>query len=82
MFDTLVIALIAVFIVWYIQYHWKRRNLYAKASKINGPLTLPFIGNALYFLKSNAGEFKERDNCILFKKCYFRNVAKYYAIYF
>ncbi|KAF2879875.1 hypothetical protein ILUMI_26305 [Ignelater luminosus] len=55
MFNILVIAAIVTFLIWYIQYHWKRRKLYAMASKMNGPLTLPFIGNALYFVKSNAG---------------------------
>ncbi|KAF2885100.1 hypothetical protein ILUMI_21103 [Ignelater luminosus] len=49
---TLVFIFIFTLIVWYLQYHWKRRRLYAFAAKRNGPFTFPFIGNALYFAGS------------------------------
>ncbi|KAF2885094.1 hypothetical protein ILUMI_21097 [Ignelater luminosus] len=52
-FDTLLIILVFTLIVWYAQYHWKRKKLYAFAAKRNGPFALPFIGNALHFAGSN-----------------------------
>lgn len=55
-FDTLLIVLIFTLIVWYAQYHWKRRKLYKFAAKRNGPFALPFIGNALHFAGSNHGK--------------------------
>ncbi|KAF2885098.1 hypothetical protein ILUMI_21101 [Ignelater luminosus] len=50
---TLVFILIFNFIVWYGQYHWRRRKLYVAAAKANGPLALPFVGNAFDLVGSN-----------------------------
>ncbi|KAF2889076.1 hypothetical protein ILUMI_17097, partial [Ignelater luminosus] len=52
-FNTLLFVMIFSFITWYVQYHWKRRHLYAMASKMNGPFALPLVGNALHFVGSN-----------------------------
>ncbi|KAF2896973.1 hypothetical protein ILUMI_09202 [Ignelater luminosus] len=53
-FNILLLISVFTLIMWYAQYHWKRRNLYAKASQINGPLPLPLVGNALMFAGSNS----------------------------
>lgn len=46
---TLLLTGCVVLLVWYLQWHWKRRHLYWAASKVRGPMWLPFIGSALRF---------------------------------
>ncbi|XP_031330686.1 cytochrome P450 4c3-like [Photinus pyralis] len=45
---------ILTLLVWYLQYHWNRRRLYRMASRFDGPICLPFIGNGLYFMGSTS----------------------------
>lgn len=61
-FNTLLFVLVFSFLAWYVQYHWKRRNLYAMASKMNGPFPLPLIGNALLLAGTNHGKFPNLIN--------------------
>ncbi|KAK5638543.1 hypothetical protein RI129_012838 [Pyrocoelia pectoralis] len=51
-FQTLVSAFLITISVWFIQYHWSRRKLYRAGRQRKGPLALPFIGSALYFVGS------------------------------
>ncbi|KAB0791109.1 hypothetical protein PPYR_02909 [Photinus pyralis] len=51
-FQMLMSVVVCTFLVWYAQYHWNRRRLYRMASKFDGPMCLPFIGNGLYFVGS------------------------------
>ncbi|KAJ8949166.1 hypothetical protein NQ314_008288 [Rhamnusium bicolor] len=51
-FELLSVALLSTFFVWYIQFLWSRRKLYKCAKKMEGPLALPLIGCALYFIGS------------------------------
>uniref|UniRef100_A0A1Y1KZI3 Uncharacterized protein n=1 Tax=Photinus pyralis TaxID=7054 RepID=A0A1Y1KZI3_PHOPY len=54
-FQMLMSVVVCTFLVWYAQYHWNRRRLYRMASKFDGPMCLPFIGNGLYFVGSTRG---------------------------
>ncbi|KAL1501436.1 hypothetical protein ABEB36_006755 [Hypothenemus hampei] len=38
------------FVIWILQKIWNRRRLYLASLKLPGPLALPFIGSAFYFL--------------------------------
>lgn len=53
--DTLCFVFVSTLFVWYAQYHWKRKRLYAFAAKRNGPFALPFIGNGWYLAGTNQG---------------------------
>ncbi|XP_074042100.1 cytochrome P450 4V2 isoform X1 [Leptinotarsa decemlineata] len=44
-----VLGLLVVIALYSMKYHWSRRKMYAAASKMNGPRTLPLIGNAHSF---------------------------------
>ncbi|KAF5283093.1 hypothetical protein FQA39_LY17434 [Lamprigera yunnana] len=52
-FRVLSITFGLMILMWYLQYHWRRRHLYKMASMRPGPLTLPLIGNALSFVGSS-----------------------------
>ncbi|KAK5638116.1 hypothetical protein RI129_012411 [Pyrocoelia pectoralis] len=53
-FQALIHITILTFFIWCVQYHWGRRRLYKMASKFPGPISLPFIGNGLYFVGSTS----------------------------
>lgn len=54
----LFVAAISIFIVWYVQYLWRRRKLYLHASKVPGPLSLPIIGSAIHFAGDPYGKLR------------------------
>ncbi|KAF5292049.1 hypothetical protein FQR65_LT11315 [Abscondita terminalis] len=53
-FGTLFLVFLFTFLVWYVQYHWKRRHLYRAARQRPGPFPLPLLGNGLYFVGSTS----------------------------
>lgn len=53
--EILMLTLVFIFLVWYAQYHWRRRRLYRMAAKFPGPFPWPFIGNAYLFIGDTAG---------------------------
>ncbi|KAF5292052.1 hypothetical protein FQR65_LT11318 [Abscondita terminalis] len=50
--DALWFLVLGSCIGWYLQYLWKRRYLYSAAWQRPGPLSFPFIGNALLLVAS------------------------------
>lgn len=57
-FELLIVAVVTIFLGWYIQFLWKRRKWYRHASKMPGPFALPLIGSALYFVGSPYGKYE------------------------
>lgn len=45
--NIILVLSVSIVLLYYVKWHWNRRRLYKVASKLNGPLYLPFIGNAL-----------------------------------
>lgn len=50
----LLIIVTFLLILLLLKYHWDRRSFYKASWIMNGPLALPFIGNALLFLNSSS----------------------------
>lgn len=60
--EILALTLVFIFLVWYAQYHWRRRRLYSMAAKFDGPFAWPFIGNAYDFSGDTRGTtWRDRD---------------------
>ncbi|KAF5283092.1 hypothetical protein FQA39_LY17433 [Lamprigera yunnana] len=58
-FRVLSITFGLMILIWYLQYHWRRRHLYKMASMRPGPPTLPLIGNALSFVGSTGNSLSK-----------------------
>lgn len=53
---TLLIITVGSAITWYMKFRLRRKKLYQFARELPGPLSLPFIGSTLYFLRNTHGE--------------------------
>lgn len=63
--ELLLIFSTTIFFVYVIQYHWKRRELYRRAAKINGPIAFPIIGSSYLTIGNLDGEFFYFVCCLL-----------------
>ncbi|KAF5292051.1 hypothetical protein FQR65_LT11317 [Abscondita terminalis] len=50
--NALWFLIVGTLFAWYLRYLWKRRSLYLASWQRPGPLSFPFLGNALMFLSS------------------------------
>lgn len=63
-FHLLLVGFVTTFLVWYVQFLWKRRKWYQLASRMPGPFAFPLIGCAMHFVGSPFGEKLEYKHCL------------------
>ena len=51
--QNILFGIMTALAVWYVQFRWRRMNLYRLAAKIHGPKGLPLFGVALKFIGKN-----------------------------